>query len=731
MWLGGIFVLGLIVLVTYNSYDTYKDTIIKQQQEQLLTISKVVGRSLEIYFEEQITNISLVERSNSDIKTWILDPQSADEKAFEEQLKEYYKTWEFVAVYIIDEEGNICYKDDKAEGMYTQYSFDFSSVVEENTVGVGDVYEVEPHTLVLSIIQPITHEGKRIGSLIGLLDMEYIFNKIIRDTKVGEKGYVMVKDGHENIIMHPAKNQVGLDVIEGRRDQHPQLDYRDLENLMTLQYTQDEGAAEYYSYWWQEDVPTRVKKINSFSKIEVGKDVWVLAAVMDYSEMAEPINRNLLRLIQITGVIIIIIAIAVISVYTIQKRGQALILESNYLKNLNYTLSELQKTEKQMRHYEKLQSIETLTGGIAHEFNNLMTPILGYSQLALDTMEEDNAYHEDMEEIYTAAKKAKELVQQIMLFSRRDKTSMDYKVINLVEEVNAGLKMIKAGLNPQVQLQEIIENKEIYISGNATQVQQILINICNNAVQAMIGREGILTIRLYEVDEDVIEKINSKRLKKGKHICLSISDTGCGMPKDIKGRIFDPFFTTKTVGEGTGVGLSVVKGIVHNHKGDILVDSEEEVGSTFNIYLPICSCKKQEEEKQAEKRMKLDQKEITVLVVEDDVRVIKLVKKSLINMGYNVTAYTEAIKALEHFREKPDRYDLVITDYAMPKLTGTQLAESIKEIQPDIKVVIITGLIGEEVVKHIRNQVVDAFIMKPIEYQELDLKIKELVIKKV
>lgn len=726
----GIAILGALFLAivlfldfTVNSYNTYKNTLVDQQQEHLLTISKGAGRSLEIYFEEQLTSLALVERSNPYCKQSIQELLDTDKQVFEKQISDYYETWDFVSVCIVNDKGEIRYQQDKTGHNYEHYSFDFSQAIKEKVIGVEKVYQVAPSYLLLSIVQPIMEQGKQVGALIGLLDVGQVFNKLIRDTKVGNKGYVMVKNEEEMIIMHPIRNQVGQGVIEGRRSRYAQLDYTDLERLIERQCAHDEGVAEYYSYWWQDEMPKPVKKISAFSKINVGNEKWIIAAVMDYSEMAGPIQRNLLRVLEMAGIVMIVIATTIIAIYSLEKKRQALLLESRYLKNLNDTLSELQKTEKQMKHYEKLQSIETLTGGIAHEFNNLMTPILGYSQLAIETMEKDNMYYEDMEEIYNAANKAKELVQQIMLFSRRDKIGVNYKVIDLVQEISAGLKMVKAGLITSIHLIEDIPKKEILIYGNATQMQQILINICNNAAQAMAGEDGILKIRIDEVDEREIEQLKSKRLKGREYVRLSISDTGCGMSEKVQSRIFDPFFTTKKVGEGTGVGLSVVKGIVHNHKGDIFVESAEGKGSRFRIYLPICH----ELRKEDEKKILDTHSTINILVIEDDTRVIKLIKKTFEREGYIITAYTDPIKALDHFKTNPMHYHVVLTDYAMPKITGDKVAEKIKEIRPDIKVIMMTGLIESEVAKYIRSQVIDTFAMKPINYQELDCKIRELI----
>jgi signal transduction histidine kinase/CheY-like chemotaxis protein len=714
--IGTMLLLAIMGKFIYDSYIIYKSTIVGQQQEQLLTISKNLSKFLEIYFQQNIDNLAIIDKSNNLSRELLEQRPINGEVLFQEGMAPLYESSDMIAVYMIDTKGRVLFESTKTgeSKNYLQDQVGFLSRVKEfGEEAIGQPYVWEEEGAILPIVHPIYRDEVYQGSLVAVMSLEQIYESFIAPTKVGEQGYVMVKDENGAIIMHPVKAQIGIRIVEDRRARFPEFYFEDLEQLEISQYTEKEGVAEYYSYWWTQEVPTKVKKISAFSRVELGETFWVLAVVMDYSEIAGPIQNNLIRLINLAFIVCFIILTASVSLAILRKRQEDLLIETKYLKNMNFTLKELQDSEKKLMHYQKLQTIGTLTGGIAHELNNLLTPILGYSQLAVQMMPKEHEYYEDMEEIYEASLKAKELMEQISLLSRREKAEGKYTFVDLSEEITKGIKMVKIVKDEHIDLILQIQPECGYIQGSKTHIHQILINLCNNACQAMKENGGVLTISLQKLEKE-----------DAAYALLTVQDTGCGMDEEIIQRIYDPFFTTKDIGEGTGIGLSIVSSMVENYKGKIEVESEKGKGSTFRVFLPVLENKPLVADPQMQ--CYISQKEINILLVEDDQRIVKLLKKSLTHMGYKLTAQTKPQKALELFKEDPMAYQLLITDYAMPKLTGAKLIEEVKNIRSDIKVILITGLIEEEVVQQIKQQIIDDFVLKPLDYNELAAKIHKL-----
>lgn len=713
-----IFVLTIILArFIYDSYHVYRKTIVGQQQQQLITIAKSLERSLKMYFSDKIGNLAIIEESNGVYKEILKELAEDGQEKFQRSINSIYKELDLIGIYMVDPQGKVRFKSTLSgeDENYLQKEEDFSEGAILSQDQIRQAYIYKDKGFIMPLIQPIYEEKEYLGAFVGFISLDAVYNKLISPIKVGEQGYVMIKDCSGSIIMHPVKEQIGIDIVADRKKKFPEFYFGDLEKLEANQYAEDEGVAEYYSYWWHQTPPTKVKKISSFCSIDLGGTFWILAVVMDYSEIVGPIQNNFMRLLILSLMVCLIVIATSIIYIRLKKKQEDLMVETEYLKNINYTLKELQASEKKVMHYQKLQTIDTLTGGIAHELNNLLTPILGYSQLASCTMTHEHEYYDDMKEICDAALKAKELVQQISLLSREEKLEGKNNSIDISEEILKSLKMLKVVKEDHIKIIEEIQVGCGYIQGSAAHIQQILINLCNNACQSMKEEGGTITIKL--------EQIDPKQNKK-KYARLVVSDTGCGIREDLIDRIFDPFFTTKEIGKGTGIGLSIVKSMVKKYKGKIRVESEEDKGSCFEVLLPITETKPVEIKKNNIKATL--EKKLKILLVEDNVQVIRFLKKSLVNRGYEVEMQTNPLEALENFKKSPQEYNLVITDYAMPYLTGTKLISEMKEIRTDIKIILITGVIEAEVVDQIKKDMIDDFIIKPVEYKDLFKKIDQL-----
>jgi len=383
-------------------------------------------------------------------------------------------------------------------------------------------------------------------------------------------------------------------------------------------------------------------------------------------------------------------------------------------------ITERKRLEEQLRQAQKMEAIGTLAGGIAHDFNNILGIIQGYAELTVEETAPGSVAHENLTQVLAAANRAGELVKQILAFSRKtEKGKRPLYVSQIAEEV---LKMIRSTLPSTIQITSHITQKSGLIIGNPTQIHQVIMNLCVNAGHAMRESGGTLHIALKEIRLEVDNF--SSTLTSGDYLQLSVTDTGHGMTAEVMDRIFEPYFTTKKTGEGTGMGLSVVHGIVKSHGGEIAVTSEPVKGTTFDIYLPLT---KNSPASGVKTQTQTNGGCEHILFVDDERDLVEMGKQMLEKMGYQVTISTSSIEALEIFNNSPLQFDLVITDQTMPLMTGTQLTRELLQIRPDIPVLLCTGFSESVNKENFRNMGIGSFIMKPIIKKELAHIIRELL----
>ncbi|QBG47168.1 PAS domain S-box protein [Verrucomicrobia bacterium S94] len=411
-------------------------------------------------------------------------------------------------------------------------------------------------------------------------------------------------------------------------------------------------------------------------------------------------------------------------IYPIRGEGNEMI---NYVA-IGRDITEEREIEKYMRQQQKMNAIGALAGGISHDFNNILTAILGYVALCMNTVDEESKAYGYLKEIVKAGDRATKLVRQILTFSRQEE--QEFRTVDLQPVVEDSLNMVQTTMKKNITVKQNIDPACGAILGDATQIQQVLINLCTNAAHAL-GKtdQGILSVSLQEVeiakghkDEKLVD------LEPGKYACITVSDSGCGMPPEVVERIFEPYFTTKKKGEGTGFGLSIVHGIVRKHRGKICVESEEGLGTTFTIYIPLLG-----EAVPAEKES-VDLSEPSgagrILFVDDDEAILSMGREMLESFGYEVVSAPNGRQALEAFRRSPETFDMVVTDYSMPEINGHELIQQILKIRKDIPAILCSGYMEKVDGEDLSSLGHSGYVAKPVDWRELGRTIQRYISEK-
>jgi len=383
--------------------------------------------------------------------------------------------------------------------------------------------------------------------------------------------------------------------------------------------------------------------------------------------------------------------------------------------------NEREKLEAQLWQSQKIETIGALAGGIAHDFNNILTGVSCYADLCFQELPPDSQSASDLTHVIRGVSRATNLVKQILAFSRQDDQEKEVVEIHLI--VQEALALLRASLPASIEIEEDIDSQCGLVLADSTQIHQVILNLCTNAEHAITDQEGVIKVTLVEVDADEEFVRDHPKLVIGNYAKLTISDSGEGMDRMVKERIFEPFFTTKPVGQGTGLGLSVVHGITTAHHGALSVDSELGKGTSFYMYLPIVS-HETEDERVAAKPMKSGSERIMLVDDEEDIK--QVVKRVLTPLGYSFDLYDSSKEALAAFIAQPENFDLLITDQTMPQMTGLQLSAEVRSIRPEFPVIIMTGFSDVVTAENYKRLGLSDLIMKPVDIRELCHSIRKV-----
>lgn len=379
--------------------------------------------------------------------------------------------------------------------------------------------------------------------------------------------------------------------------------------------------------------------------------------------------------------------------------------------------------ESQLRQAQKLEALGQLAGGIAHDFNNILTAIMAYAELALMDLDNPDEVRQHLDQVQKASNRARDLVRRILTFSRQRK--QERKPVPLTPVIEEAVNLVRSTLPATIEIAVQIAAGTPVVLADLSQIHQVLMNLCTNSAYAMRDRPGRLGIALERVNVDAALVRTQPDLREGCYARLTVSDTGSGIAPDILKRVFEPFFTTKEPGEGTGLGLSVVHGIMQDHEGAVTVESELGKGTTFRLYFPE-QIGATEDEPAGVQPLSRGRGE-RVLFVDDELALCDSTRQLLDKLGYRTTAVSSPVAALERFRENPDDFDIVITDLSMPFMTGVDVGREILSLRPELPVVLASGFSGTWTTERVRAQGMRDLLIKPLTAAALSAAIRRVL----
>lgn len=679
----GALLLAVLTLMAAETWKDYKSTLINSQTQQMELVVQSISDSIRFSLEEYTDR---------------LDAAAGKLRENPSQPLNLSRSDSITDLWVEDTEGNI---------VYSRYGVRLVCDVlltQDGKISYWQYHQGDHHYLVLK--EPVDDRAVCL-----VVDSEAVYDQLVSDIHVGTNGYIVIKTADNRIVMHPESAQWGIDILEGRRKlyQKYKLDMSSLAELLATQLTQPSGIMTYYSYWWTDPDLPRVQKISAFRKLELGNSFWTVSAVVDYDDLYQPVARSFRKMAGMFCVIAGIMALLTLLLFRLQKKNNRNAARITALQEVNTALEELHRSEEFLQHGQRLQLMGTLTGGIAHEFNNFLTPITGYADLIMADADPDSEIYDNAREISEAAEKARDVVKQISAMGRKNVETI-YDAIPVANMLTQTRKLVETNCPKQIQLVEQIELQGEEVLGNKTQLQQVLLNICVNAIHAIGSQPGTLTLRADTVQrQTLMQRFPDEKIPTvwPEYLRIRVTDTGSGMEKETLQHIFEPFFTTKKTGEGTGLGLALAEQIIRTHRGYICAESTLGQGSTFSIYLPVL-----EQERQREQLQWGQENALRILAADDNQKVLSMLEKELSSLGMTVAtcARQEEVHALLNSRP----FDVLAIDEGLTEGSGVDFCMSIRGKFPDLIRIIMTSAPSRELVEAKRHGVLDGYLLKPV-----------------
>ncbi|MBP3239067.1 MAG: response regulator [Oribacterium sp.] len=770
----GIISTGILLLTGLKVFHDYRNTLMKNQQDQLLLMARTISRNMSSDMDNYIKELEFFS-------------EMAEEKDTAEMLGKYLVSDLDLAldVYVEDENGSIIRsfmpENNLNEGSGDRYVIKDLQKISDVGKGISiwqGHADFSPYAVTDETGNPEKSETKDIlifkKKLEGkedstdtyvcyTIDEDRYYENLLSDVHIGTNGYIVIKNSDNIMLMHPSKDQWGISVISGRMEMFPNLDYQSLERLLEKQNRGEEGVADYYSYWWMEDEIPRVRKISGYSPVRIGDAFWIVSAVVDYDDYYQPILEGFQGIVMVSLGILLVFVCASVGILKLISANNRATHEIDYLKNLNQVLEEMHRSENAIAHQQRLQIMGTMTGGIAHEFNNFLTPIMGHAELLMMSLPEDSEEYDSAREILQASEKAKDVVHQMSAMSRKNVETI-FRNLEASKLVNRFFRMAESICPESVELFKENGVKDEYILGNSTQINQVLLNITVNGIQAMSEKkDGKLCLKAYvkEQSDIKIREFLKERVFK-RYLVFEIGDNGVGMSENVRKQIFEPFYTTKKPGEGTGLGLSLAEQIVEEHKGIIHIDSEIGKGTTFFVYFPVVEITTDENRARnvlrksrdamtdffEREKMQVDVvlgqdisgegelglskhapeiklRKINVIVVDDNHKILSLLKDGLDSRESINAVMCDSLEAL-HEVLNGMAPDIVLIDENVGEYSGIDIFMSELSNTKDSLKIIMADTITRDIVEAKKRGLINGYMEKPVSEVEL-IKLAEQI----
>jgi PAS domain S-box-containing protein len=530
--------------------------------------------------------------------------------------------------------------------------------------------------------------------------------------EIGERRFVEESLRASEKEYRSTLNDLLVGVVVHASDTSILLSNREAENILGLTYEQLSGKKTIDPEWNFVHEDSTIMKVEQYP---VSKVFSTKKQLHDYVVGIKRPDRD-----YVTWVIV-----NAIPVFSKDSELEKVIVNFIDITALKQAEEEKDRLASQLRQAAKIEAVGTLAGGIAHDFNNILGIIVGNAELAMDDVSEWNPARNNLKEIKTASMRAKNVVRQLLSFSR--KSEQEKRPIKIHTIIKESVQLLRASIPSSVEFRSNIPTDLATIMADPTQIHQVAINLGTNAAHAMEENGGILEMSLDEVELDEGSSAGYLHVNSWPYIQLTVSDTGCGIDPEIKDRIFDPYFSTKEVGKGSGIGLAVVHGIVKDHDGSISVSSEPAKGTTVKVLFPVINEMPAQENVTFEE---LPKGKENVLFVDDEKALTKMGQQVLERLGYKVEVSNNPVEALERIRSNPNRFDLVITDMTMPQMTGDKLVKEILKIRSDMPIILCTGF-SEKINRDSAGSIgIRKYIEKPLDKRELSIVIREVLDKK-
>ena len=737
----------IAALSGFRYYQNYRRQAISMEGSQLLTIAGIVGDNLDSYLEQKIHQIDLIYRNVGMPEDWIRNNGMRERTNF--FLQENGALYNWVTVTAPD--GTVTRYAPGQSTMVTKIghektdrSLDEAEMNTSNaeagaatagshpTVGGSMRTESEATDSAASSEANVVTEhaariaGKKISPITGwyelyiqkeidtkegtyqlcfAMNMEALYENSVAKVKIGKNGYSVVKDQDLYIIMHHAKNQIGLDALYDRERLYPELNYSSMHAWLEKQETEDFGTGVIDTYDWSDETHPRIQRVVAFQAIYIQGERWIVNSTLPVTELSAPLDDMMMTMIGIVFVYIMLLGIIVVFV-----------LQSHF---------------QEIRHYQRIQSLGMMSSHIAHEFNNYLTPVMIYAELLENDASISTENKEMIHEMLVSVDRASDLSKQLLAFARQD-TGVRLEQLNFTEEVRHAAGIVEQLAPAVITVHTDITEEPLYILGRKGMADHILMNLCKNAFQAMEKTER--------------KELGIELMGGHGHLILRVRDTGCGISEDVQQKIFEPFYTTKGSRHGTGLGLSVVRNILGSIGGTIHVESTLGEGTFFTMEIPLCENEENDEDARdasdrgtaegqradaADRRGPdgntgvtvgktsatgnvYDQKhpkaiaKIAFVVREERQKTWK----SLVRASEKaIDFYGHPAALIDRIQKEPDAYDMVITAYRLPTMNGIELCEIIRRLNPDVRLVLMAKQGGADYEWYLNNGMIDRFIL--------------------